>query len=149
MKDFLNGQPTKKAGKRSRAAKEFYQLGRASASLEQKKRDADQASQLSMVQRLKMFEDRMELMKIAASLQLQQKVMEGQMLDQKVASMMGPPNIGGPPPFQGPPELPPPPPSMPMNGGGPMVPPMPMGPGQPPMGPQYEVAEYGAVPPMY
>jgi hypothetical protein len=133
-KQFIAGQPNRKASKDKDAELKFYALGRASAGLEGKRQEIERDTQMSIMQKLLLQNAKDELKGLTADLAVKQVE-----LDAKMQQLMAPPPLPMGPPGMYPPEMGGPP-GMPPPGMG-MPPPMPpqgdgMG-GPPPLPPMY------------
>lgn len=115
-------QPKRKPKKKKEMAEEYYRLGRRSASLDQKAKDANQTAELNMVQSMMLQNQKNELLDVIAEVKRQQD-----QLNRSMAEALGPPPLdvglpmgelpqGAPPPMDGMPQggmppggMPPPP----------------------------------------
>lgn len=140
--EYSAGQPKSSSTKKRRLAKEYYELGRSSASLDQKKKDLEQEIGMSLAQRVMLQNSKLELKDLLAELKRTQEDIQikqaaqalppmlPEMPGQSVPVLPEPPTgmLGGGPPMGGPPPDMgggmPPPDMMPM--GGPPSGPMPM-----------------------
>jgi hypothetical protein len=138
--EYTVGQPKSSSTKKRGLAKEFYQLGRSSAALDQKKKDVEQETMMSLAQRIMLQNAQIDLKDLIAELKRSQ---EDVMAKQAMAAM--PPMLPEMP-GQGLPMLPEPPTGM--QGGGP-----PMMGGPPPdimpVGGQGGPLPMDAAPPMF
>lgn len=118
--EYNAGQPTARSVKKKKTANQFYQLGRASAALDQKQKDAEQASKMSLVQQLLLQNRQMEMRDMMSELKRMQEQAISSIPPPPSPMMLSQPPVGMGPQLSEPPMAMGPPPGLgPMGMGAP------------------------------
>jgi len=86
ISDLVAGQPKAEYGKKNNTARDFYSLGRASAFLEQQKKELDQSMQMNQLQLNMLAQSKQGLLDVLGDVKREQKG-----LNDMLASVQPPP----------------------------------------------------------